>query len=64
MQKETWTVDDIDDDGWSLLRRDMFVYMVPRDVLPDDLSEGDVLQTYGANADDYGRWKVERKKAS
>lgn len=64
MQKEKWTVDRIGDDGWSLLRRDMFVYMVPVDVLPDDLSEGDVLQTSGSRGEDYGRWKLARRRAS
>lgn len=64
MQKERWIVDSLGDDGWSLLRREMFVYMVPREILPDDLSEGDVLQTYGATGDDYGRWTLDKRKAS
>lgn len=64
MQKKRWVVDRIGDDGWSQLRRDMFIYMVPVDVLPDDLSEGDVLQTTGSRGDDYGRWTLDRRRAS
>lgn len=63
MQKEQWVVETVADDGWSVLRRDMFIYVVPRDVLPDELSKGDVLQTYGAKGDDYGSWTVERRRA-
>lgn len=64
MEKQEWVVDSIADDGWSLLRREIFIYMVPRKVLPDGVSEGDVLQTYGAKGDDYGRWQVGRRRAS
>lgn len=64
MQKERWVVDRIGDDGWSLLRRDMLVFMVPIDVLPDGLSEGDVLRSSGTRGDDYGRWSVDRRRAS
>lgn len=63
MQKEEWTVDTLRDDGWCLLRRDIYIYLVPRHVLPDGVSEGDVVHTYGATGDDYGRWTVERKQA-
>lgn len=64
MQKERWVVDRIGDDGWSLLRREMFIYMVPVDELPDGLSEGDVLHSSGTRRDDYGRWTLDRQRAS
>lgn len=63
MNEENWIVDDIGDDGWTVLRRDVFVYSVPRDVLPEGLSEGDVLQKDGAKREEYGRWKRDRHRA-
>ena len=62
MRKQQWVVERIRDDGWSELRREIFVYVVPMDVLPDGTGEGDVLQTYGSKGDDYGRWETERQE--
>lgn len=62
MRKQEWVVEKIRDDGWSELRREIFVYVVPMDVLPDGTGEGDVLHTYGSTGDDFGSWEAERRE--
>lgn len=64
MPNDSWIVEKIRSDGWSVLRRDMFIYVVPGEVLPEDVQEGDVLKTDGAPGDDYGRWRVQSRRAS
>lgn len=63
MPNDSWIVEKVGDDGWSVLRRDMFIYVVPEDVLPPDVEEGDLLRTEGTPADDYGRWRIQNRRA-
>lgn len=63
MRKQRWVVDSVREDGWSVLRRDVFIYTVPRDVLPEGLSEGDVLHSDDVRGEEYGRWTLDRRRA-
>lgn len=64
MGKENWVVQRIDEDG-CVLRRDIYVYVVPRDALPPDVETGDVLETSGAGTEGFENGlRVERKRAS
>lgn len=61
MRKKTWTVAELEDE-WCVLEQQDYVYVVPRDNVPDGVQPGDTVEARGSMGDDPS-W-VKRDRAS